>query len=193
MTGYEEVSEDAIRALRTRLTATTRRPWRAWLALAVFVGLALFSVSSCGAQMVATVRDTIDSVEPSVSYKYLNGVEGTTLCYHGKSLSFLNLTAGMSREEEEDVRAHEAAHRAQHIRAGGCEKFAKIYNTPKGMLEAEAEAFHAGACVAIAGGMDAADMETMYVRRIYSVYLGGGTPIYEVLEAYRRYPCEATP
>lgn len=154
--------------------------------------VALVFAPSCWGQMVALVRDTTPA-EPSLTYRYLSRVEGTTFCYHGQSISLLNLTSHMTPLEEADTRAHEAMHREQHARAGGCEKFEKIYRTPKGMMESEAEAFHAGACVLIAAGGDAATIEATYVLRIYQTYLGGGTPIQEIVEAYRRYPCVSPP
>lgn len=154
-----------------------------WVALVVLVAGLPHQASAQAKVTAATLA------EPQMAYHYLTSAEGVTICYHGRSYSYLNISAGMSPLEEAEVRAHEAMHVVQHARVGGCEPFNLLYRSPKVMLESEAEAFHAGACVAIAGGMDSLDLEAKAVETIRIQYLGGGTPAYEIRAAYRRYPC----
>ena len=153
--------------------------------------LLAFGVTPTSAQLV---RSSAPPSEPRMAYRYLTGYEAVTICYHGQSYSYLDISAGMSALHEAAVKVHEAKHREQYARVGGCD----VFNRPDrrsraSLLESEAEAFHAGACMEIAGGMDAAALEAEYVERIRTAYLGGGTPESDVRAAYRRYPCAARP
>lgn len=124
----------------------------------------------------------------AIAIARLAELSGVTVCVNGRPVSFVQL--GLDSRELADVQAHEAVHRAQYARHGeGCAPFDSVYATPKGMLEAEAEAYSAGLCASVALGADEARLRAAYVQTVYRL-LGGGTMVYDIAMAFARYgPC----
>lgn len=151
--------------------------------------LLLVLVQGCDGQMISLVRGMMPSSDKTVSYQFLSQVYGITFCYNGKGYSLVSTSSSLDSIEDLDTRVHEAKHREQYTRYPSCEAFDAYYHTPKGRLESEAEAYHAGNCASIKAGKDPQELEATSIRRMW-LWMGGGTPIYELVEAYRRYPCK---
>jgi hypothetical protein len=94
----------------------------------------------------------------------LTEVYGLTVCFEGKGYSFIS-THSIPLNEVQATVVHEAMHREQYERFASCRDFDKWYETPKGMVETEAEAYAAGYC-AIKGGEDPIELFQSYVNRI---------------------------
>ena len=180
--------------IKQKAAATLRRAARAerfdriarWVAFTVFLLLAF--AASLNAQMVPPMQAVAASMPDGakMSYKFLSGLAGVTFCYQGQAYSFIN--SRQDGTELADTRAHEAKHREQVARFRDCKTFDDYYHTPVGMLELEAEAYKAGACESIKRGIDPATVEQWSVQTLYR-WMGGGTPLFTILEAYRKYPC----
>lgn len=126
-----------------------------------------------------------DSVEYGVSYKELNQDLGITTCYNGHMSSFIR--TGLDDVLRADVTAHELKHQEQAGRfANDCDRFHAWYETPAGMLSAEAEAFMAGLCVNQALGGDGVALRQDYADRL-SQYFGGDVNRLTIVETMRKY------
>ena len=88
----------------------------------------------------------------AISFEEMTGYAGVTVCWKGRAFPFVRMD--LSAIEEAATRAHEAKHVEQAARFTSCEAFNDWYGTPVGQLDAEAEAYAAGLCRAIALGYD---------------------------------------
>lgn len=122
-----------------------------------------------------------------IKYERLASLYGVTICYKDRGYSFIQ--TGLSAMDEADVRVHEAKHREQYTRYKSCNAFVKYYTTPKGRMASEAEAYHAGWCVAIKMGADSTSRRNLYVQTIEHE-LGGEMNRLQIIQEFVKYdPC----
>lgn len=145
--------------------------------------LVLLFATACQGQMLPT--RPVHATDARVSVERLAVLAGVSFCTPAGGFSFIR--SGLSEAETAEVTAHEARHRTQYARFPDCAAFDRWYRTPKGVLLAEAEAFAAAWCVAATAGRDTSALRRDYVQRIHRFYLGGGTPIWDVAQAFDRF------
>ena len=117
--------------------------------------------------------------------EFLHGVKGVTFCREDGG-SFSMIKPGLSEIERAEVTAHEAKHVEQHQRFKTCAAFQEFYRTPLGTMKTEAEAFHAGWCVAVAMGGDPVSLRALHLQ-IIQMYYVPGTPIFEIAQEFAKY------
>ncbi len=81
-------------------------------------------------------RGSSSPLEAGITWERLASLYGITFCRAGEPVSFIR--AGLDPAEQAAAQAHEAMHQAQYRRAGGCDRFQRLYATPAGRLLAEA-------------------------------------------------------
>jgi hypothetical protein len=114
--------------------------------------------------------------------EWLHGVKGVTFCRENGG-SFSLIRPGMSEMDRAEVTAHEAKHVEQHQRFPTCDAFQEFYRTPNGTMKTEAEAFHAGWCVAVGMGADPVSLRALHLQIIQQYYVPG-TPIFEIAQEF---------
>jgi hypothetical protein len=119
-----------------------------------------------------------------VGVEYLSGLNGVSFCRDEGA--FYLVKGGLSQIEKAATEAHEAKHLEQYTRFTDCRAFYKYYDTPKGKLEMEAEAFAAGWCVQTKAGADPMSLRAMHIQLLLMHYVPG-TPVYEVAQAHARH------
>jgi hypothetical protein len=119
-----------------------------------------------------------------VEVEWLSKVNGVSFCRDAGP--FYLIRGGLSAMEHASTVAHEAKHVEQYGRFKNCRAFYKTYETPRGQLELEAEAFAAGWCVQVARGADAYSLRASYLQLLLQWYVPG-TSVYEAAQAFARY------
>jgi hypothetical protein len=110
---------------------------------------------------------------------------GVTVCLNNQIASFVRV--GLDSTTAAIVNAHEAKHREQAERfANDCARYLEWYYSPAGMLAAEAEAYMADWCVAVAYGADPVELRRDYAQRIAG-YLGSAANQLSIRDAMARY------
>lgn len=128
-------------------------------------------------------------VPDRVKFAALQHYDGFTFCTDRGVFSFVR--TGLSDMNEADTKVHEAKHQEQSARFPSCQAWWEYYRTPKGEMEAEAEAYAAGWCVSAKMGADTISLRQSYVEKIERG-LGGGPSRLEIVQAFNRYAhCEA--
>lgn len=125
--------------------------------------------------------------EPQVIDGYqLASWYGVTVCHNGMGYSFI--ASNLAAIDSAATRAHEAMHREQYTRFPSCDAFIRYYQTPRGKLQSEAEAYHAGWCVSIRMGADSVSLRQAFIEQI-SRYFGGEVNQLEIARDFDRYRC----
>ena len=119
-----------------------------------------------------------------VGVEYLSGLNGVAFCRDEGG--FYLVKGGLSAMEHAATVAHEAKHLEQYGRFKDCRSFYKRYDTPRGKLELEAEAFAAGWCVQTKMGADPISLRTQHIRLLLLHYVPG-TTVYEVAKAHAKH------
>jgi hypothetical protein len=119
-----------------------------------------------------------------VGVEYLATLHGVAFCRDQGA--FYMVRGGISEIERRSTEAHEQKHLDQHTRFKDCKAFYKAYDTPRGKLEMEAEAFAAGWCVQVGMGADPVSLRAYYIQLLLRYYVPG-TQVYEAASAFGRY------
>ena len=120
----------------------------------------------------------------AVKVDYLGALNGISFCRPNGS--FYMVVGGLSAMERAATEAHERKHMEQYDRFKDCAAFYRWYDTPKGKMASEAEAFAAGWCVQVAMGADGYSLRSGYLLNLITNYVPG-TPIYEVAQEFKKY------
>ena len=186
----DEVAESA--ALQRLRAAIVRREARQRLfAWAVFTGtlLAMLVGGWIGRLHAQMVPSPVEH-PTAISYDELSGYAGLTICYQGRTYSYVSVA--LSDLERAETLAHEAKHRAQMAAAPSCGAYDTWYQTPTGQLTAEAEAYHAGWCAGIAEGADSTSRRRSIIARLRGTMgarADSATVDHAVWQAERAAPC----
>ena len=150
-------------------------------ALAAGVGclLVLVFAPACRAQ-----KSSKYDKNRKVKVEYLAELHGVAFCRDNGS--FAMVRTGLSAIDMADVIAHEQKHLEQYTRFADCKAFYAWYDTPKGMLAAEAEAYRAGWCVSGRLGADTVSLRSLYLQILVNRYVPG-TAIYEASQEFNKY------
>jgi hypothetical protein len=119
-----------------------------------------------------------------VAVEYLAELHGVAFCRDAGPLYFIR--GGLSRLDYVETEAHERKHIEQYGRFKDCRAFYKWYDTPKGKLNAEAEAFAAGRCAVAPLGVDTLSLRQMHLQNLIRFYVPG-TTIYDAYQVYKQY------
>jgi hypothetical protein len=119
-----------------------------------------------------------------VKVDYLAELQGVAFCRD--TGSFYLVKGGLSDLDRIETTAHEAKHMEQYTRFKDCSAFYRFYDTPKGKLEIEAEAFAAGWCVVTKRGVDPISLRAQHIQLLMRHYVPG-TQVFEVATVYGRY------
>lgn len=119
-----------------------------------------------------------------VSIEYLAELHGVAFCRDAGPLYFIR--GGLSALDRLETDAHEKMHVEQYGRFKNCAAFYRWYDTPKGKLHAEAEAFAAGRCAVAPYGVDTLSLRQMHLQNLIRFYVPG-TTIYDAYQVYKQY------
>jgi hypothetical protein len=119
-----------------------------------------------------------------VKVEYLNTLNGVAFCRDNGG--FYMVKGGLSAMDQAATNAHESKHLEQHGRFKNCAAFHKYYDTPKGRLAIEAEAFAAGWCAQVAMGGDPLSIKQSYLLLLIRYYVPG-TQVYEAAQIFAKY------
>jgi hypothetical protein len=154
------------------------------------VALAILAGLTCGSALPRQVepkQDEKPQVVRGVSMEYLTQLAGITVCHNGNVAVFIR--EGLDEDQNFFVRAHEQKHVEQYARFSSCEVMDSIYRTPKGIMQMEVEAYHAGLCAAVTRGLDENETRAQFIKMVYHT-LGGGTHPYTIAMEFAKYgPC----